>query len=246
MALVAACAVFVALYPSNGPPYRALLISWVLLSFSVPIVLSLFRPMFIAGRYELTGAPAMAVIVGIGLSRMRTALRAPCVAVSVLLFLYTWTYAQSWSYLGPYRAKGAVIAHTASAGDVVFCAAFEYVTAYYYTGPARDSLSWVTCPRDTINHAAWIDYDRWLAPGWRAPKASLEEEAANSLAEAVTRTPPGQALIVVRPPHPPDRDKVTDSVVGPVVKSAAESGTLIMDARTSVADLGVLVFRRPT
>ena len=245
MAFVAACAVFVALRPPDASPYRLLLVSWVLLSFAVPIALSFLRPMFIVGRYELTGVPAFAVIVGIGFSRMRVAGRASCVAVGILLFLYTWTYAQSWSRVDVHRAKAAVIARTASAGDVVFCTAFEYATAYYYAGPARDSLAWVTCPRDTVNHSAWIDFDRWLAPGWKAPSASLEAEAANSLAEAVMRTPPGQALIVVRPPRPPERDRVMDSIVESAIKSAVESGTLIMDGPASAADIGVLVFRRP-
>jgi len=226
-------------------PYRALLVAWVLLSFMVPIVMSYFRPMFVLGRYELTGVPAAAVLFGIGFSRQKRVPRAVCIAAAVLLFAYSWAYMYSWSETRGLGKKAGILRAAASPGDVVLCEAFEYAQAYYHVGPARDSVTWLTCPLDTIKHAAWIDYDRWLWPGWEMPRDAMYQAAAAALAEAIEKAPPGKAVIIVRPVGVGGWMAAMDGALRTPLVKAVDAGGVVADMEASKPQDGIVVLRRP-
>jgi len=248
MALLAAFMLFMALWRSGGAfPYRTLLVSWVLLSFLVPFAMSFLRPMFVLGRYDITGVPAFAILSGLGLSRMKLSFRVPALVLAALLFVYQYGYMELWPAAKRFSPKAQDLAAIASKGDVILAEAFEYGQLYYHFGWRRDDVKWLTFPRETASHAAWIDYDRWLLPGWHTehavPRMALSVEAQKTIAEASSAIPAGGRLIVVRATEP-FWARAMDDALGPAVMAAVTSGAFEPDMNASRPDVGIVVLRK--
>ncbi len=244
--IITTLALFAAAFSRRSDfPARIFLASWVLLSFLVPLSLSFIRPVFILGRYEITGVPAVAILTGIGLSRLRASARGVAVGLLCALFLYSYGYMFDWPAAAPLVEGGAKLAAVASKGDVVLCEGFDYAQMYYHVGGKRDDLAFVSIPRDVLLHAAWIDYDKYLQPGWEIPRAILWEEAELALAEAAAKTPPGHALIILRPTGSvPSWLAAIDQTLRPAVEAAVNSGAFQPDMALSNPQEGIIVLRR--
>ena len=224
-------------------PARAFLGAWVVCAFGVPVLLSFLRPMYVPGRYDLTGVAAFAVVQGIGLSRLTKRLRLPAAAALAALFVYEYGYMQLWPSTARFTPKAAALASSVSRGDVVLGIAFEYGQSFYHVGRIRDELTWMTFPRDTRKHFAWIDYDRWLEPGWESPRPALFQEAVQTIAEAARAAGPGRAVVIVRVGNPPTWIEAMDAALQPAVLAAVESGLLAPDMAKSQPQLGIVVLR---
>lgn len=242
---LAALVFWMALSKGNAFPFRAFLGAWLLLSFGAPILLSFIRPIFMAGRYELPGVVAFAALTGIGLARMPAKLRAACAAVMIVLFLYTWTYMLCWPTQASRPQRGALLARIASPGDVVLCEGFEYSPMYYYVGPAREKIIFITVPRDTIDHSAWLDFEKWFAPPkYAAATPALEKEASAAIDEAIRRIPAGRALVLVPALKPCGWEAALDDAVSAPIDRAVSAGVLRPDAHASQTDWRIFVFRK--
>jgi 4-amino-4-deoxy-L-arabinose transferase-like glycosyltransferase len=245
MAFLAFSLLSAAFWGADRRLYKVFLAVWLLLSFGVPILLSLVTPMFIVGRYELPGVPAFALLAGVGLSRLPVRARAACITLATLLFLYTWGL-MCIAPPGGYPYKGADLARTVSAGDVVLCEGFEEPLMYYHVGLKRDIVTFLTFPRDTIRHSGWIDFAQWLEPpDWGEARPALWEEAYASLNEAIEKTPVGRELVIVRQSDPPRWAASMDDVLSSAVQSALDSGRVVPDLDKSIIDAGIIVLRRP-
>jgi len=231
-------------------PARTFLVTWVLVPIAVPLLLSIQRPMYIVGRYEVTALPAMAMLAGIGLARLKKPVRAGGLALAGVLALYSWGWAQSFPETGVQPERGAYIAQIAGPGDVVVAEAFEYAPIYYYAGAAaRQRVKFITYPRDTINHSAWIDYERWLKPvlDGEAARMELYQEARLTVEEAIEAAEPSGRIIVVRPrpplPPPPWAAAMEEPLAAALEDLAPER--LVLDRALSRPRLRILVFAPP-
>lgn len=202
MALLTVHLFWTALRRGSGRfPHRAFLAWWLALPIVVPLLLCLVRPMYVVGRYELTALPAFAVISGLGLAGLGKPVRVGALILAGLLFLYSWGYMQLFPRSAPAPRRAAYIAHIAESGDVVLASAFEYAPVHYYVGAKRDELQFITFPRSTRYHSAWIDYEKWLSGqrGFERPRPILYEEAAAAVEEAIAAVEVGGRIIVVVP-----------------------------------------------
>ena len=207
--------------------------------------MSIVRPMYVPGRYDLAGVPAFALIQGIALSRLGRRWCIPAAGMLSVLFLYEYGYMQMWPSTEKFSPKARALGAIVSKGDVIIGEAFEYGQTYYHIGPVRDQLIWMTYPRETIRHFAWIDYDKWLQPGWEAPKEALRQEAEATIAGAVKLAAPGRAVVILRVGNPPTWADAMDEVLLPAVSNAVESGQLAADMEKSNGEMGIVVLRRP-
>jgi hypothetical protein len=162
-----------------------------------------------------------------------------------VLFLYEYGYMQMWPTTAKFSPKARALHAIASKGDVIIGEAFEYGQTYYHIGPVRDQLVWMTYPRETIKHFAWIDYDKWLQPGWEVPKEALRKEAEATIAEAVKLAAAGRAVIILRVGNPPTWADAMDEVLLPAVSDAVDSGQLVAEIEESEPEMGIVVLRRP-
>ncbi len=228
----------------NGFPWRLFLLAWIALALGAPFLSSFIRPMYFVGRYEITALPAFVILTGIGLAAMPRWLRPACLALGSVLFLYTWGLMEYFPITGRYEAKAKTLAATAHKGDVVLALAFEYAPYYYYLGPDRDEVTWMTFPRETLSHAAWIDYDKWLfpAPFWDTPRPGLEVEADNALYNAIDKAGPGGRIIVVRATEAHRMFDAMNEVFGRALVAIAGSGRIDYDKAASHAEMGIMVF----
>ncbi|MCD6405828.1 MAG: glycosyltransferase family 39 protein [Planctomycetes bacterium] len=228
-------------------PRRVFLVCWLALPILVPLALSLVRPMYVVGRYELTALPALAGLSGLGLAGFRKAVRIPALVLASLLFLYTWGHMQSFGNTGLEPARGAYVARIARPGDIVLTEAFEYAPTYYYAGSRRDTLKLMTFPRDTKDHSAWIDYDKWLSGplGAETPRQALLDEAAATVKEAVDAIPAGGRIIVVRPvsPKPPQWVTAMESALYEAL-DAATPRPLYRDVSAETPGSRVVIYRK--
>lgn len=228
-------------------PQRTFLLSWLALPIFVPLALSLARPMYVVGRYELTALPAFAVLSGMGLAGLKKALRVPALVLASLLFLYTWGHMQSFPYTGREPARAAYVARIARPGDIILAEAFEYAPTYYYAGPKRDTLKIITFPRDTKGHSAWLNYAKWLTGplGAETPKPALLDEAAATVKDAVDAIPPGGRIIIVRPisPRQPQWITVMESALYEAL-DAATPRPLQRDASAEIPGARIVIYRK--
>ena len=227
----------------GGFPWRAFLVAWLLLTLLVPFFASFLRPMYFLGRYELPGLPAFAILSGIGLASMKRPLRSVAMAFAVLLFLYTWSLMHAFPSAGGYEAKARTIAGIAREGDVAVALGFEYAPLYYYAGEARDRVRWTTFPRETRAHAAWIDYDKWLAPApyWDTPQPALAIEAEGALLAAIDTAGPGGRIILIRPTEEHAYLDAMAEVFGGQFVALVDAGRLEYDQAASSPSLGIMV-----
>lgn len=231
----------------SGFPARTMLAAWVLLSILVPFAVSFVgNPIFVAGRYEITGVPALAILMGIGLSRMPRRLAAALAAGLVALFLYAYASMYSWPSTGVYREKAEALATSVEKGDVIIAEAFEYVHLYYYMGARRDDFTWLTFPREIKDHAGWIYLGRWLHDG-AVPKAALWEEASLTVAKAIDAAAPGGAVVILKASGTPlpEWAVAMDKTMAAAVMGAARRGLLEQDLAATKADKDIIVMRRP-
>lgn len=246
LALAAAAFLFALRRGEGAFPYRAFLIGWVALALFVPFFFSYFRPMYFAGRYELTGIPAFAAIFGVGVSRWPKGARVAAFAVAALLFAYTWGYVQCYPSAGMNIERAKILSDIAPKGAVPVCEVFEYATMYYYMGERRDELQFMTFPRDTYHHAAWIDYDKWLVPPqeWTEPRNQLLREAGDTWQEAIRKAGPGGRVIFVRTPNDNGGGwiKAMDGAIASALGEAAVPDTGQMDYEPAISrpDKGLL------
>jgi 4-amino-4-deoxy-L-arabinose transferase-like glycosyltransferase len=232
--------------PTEHARWRGFLVSWMLLSFMLPYAASFVRPMYVLGRYDLTGSIAFAILSGIALDRMSRGWRAAAIAVMSILFLYTYGFTQAWPGSGSYEPKAKAFQGVLAKGDVVIATTFEYGQAYYHVvAPIEDDVTWLTFPRETVKHFAWIDYDRWLQPGWTAARRELRVEADQTIAEALNAMKPGSKLIIVWPPNPPSWAAAMNSVLEQTLGPFMQDGFLLFDGNASVQDQGIMVLRKP-
>ncbi len=232
--------------PADNFPARALLVSWLLLPIAAPLVLSLRHPMYLVGRYEITALPAMAILAGIGISRFRPPWRAVALVAAGVLAFYSWGWALTFPGRGRQPERGALVAQTARRGDVILALLFEYAPIYYYMGAERDRSEFVTYPRDTIEHSAWIDYERWLKPAndYEVTRNELREEAHLTVAETAGRMTPGSRLIIVRPRRPIPQWGVAMEAPLIAAVEALVPDTLLLHPTHSRPDMGILVFEK--
>lgn len=236
------------LRPAGEFPVRTFLVAWMLLPIVVPLVLSLQQPMYLVGRYEITALGAMAILTGIALGRLSVAARTLALVSAVLLAFYSWGWAQVFPSTGMQPARGAYIQEIAAEGDVVLAEAFEYAPIYCYMGAARARVGFVTYPRDTVNHSAWIDYERWLKPvlDGEAPRIELYTEARLTIEEVLGRVAPGGKVIVVRPrpplPLPPWAAVMEGPLIAAIEDVSPEKLALARDL--SKPHLRIIVYRR--
>lgn len=231
----------------GGFPARSFLVFWLALPIAGPLVLSFFlRPMYVVGRYELTGLGALAVLSGLGLARLGSRLRIVVATAAALCFVYTSVYMQeSFTNPGDASRKGEAVAGIATEGDVVLAEAFEYAPVYYYSGEKRDSVTFMTFPRETIKHAAWIDREKWVEKldSVVMPKLALHEEAQATVREAAGALAVGGRLIIVRHSGPPEWAKVMDEALARALGAVTEV-ELVGDLAASRPQDGIVVMRR--
>jgi len=234
-----------------GFPWRTLLMSWALLAFMVPYVASFRTPLFVPGRYDLTACVGYTVLSGIALFRMPRKWMACVLAVMAMLSLYTFGYMQSWAGKAKFSPKAKSLAAVVSKGDVVIGTSYEYGQAYYHVGPIRDELVWMAFPRENAKHFAWLDFDRWLQPGWEGeesqpvPKMALWYEAGDAIREAARRAGPGGTIAILWPGNPPVWERAINTTLEIAARSMLQSGTLIEDMQASSLELGIWVLRLP-
>jgi len=234
--------------PAGEFPARTFLVAWVLGPIAAPLLLSLQRPMYLVGRYEITALPAMAILAGIALARLKVGARTGALVLALLLAFYSWGWAQVFQETGRQPARGAYIREIAAEGDVVLAEAFEYAPIWYYMGAARARVEFVTYPRDTVNHSAWIDYRRWLKPvlDGEAPRIELYKEAQLTIEEALGRVAPGGTVIIVRPRPPLPLPPWAAAMEGPLIAAVDDvsPGKLALDRDLSKPQMRIIVYHR--
>jgi mannosyltransferase len=152
--LVAITALITAAVVSRRRDSRVwLVLAVILVPITLTIGVSTIKPMLLA-RYLVVCVPAMAVLVGVGLSALRPAVvRAVAIgAMAVLLALsiptaYTDSHGQDW------RSAGAWIAHSAGPRDAVVTIGWGRRHLDYYLRRAEDGV----VPRHSRLEAALAD-----------------------------------------------------------------------------------------
>ncbi|MHC4712273.1 MAG: glycosyltransferase family 39 protein [Planctomycetota bacterium] len=226
-------------------PVRTFLATYIILPIAAPLVLSLARPMYVVGRYEVIALPAFAVLSGLGLEALGRRLRVVWLVLAAVLFAYTWAYAQSWPETGGERERVDYLHEIAAPGDVVIAEAFEHAPVFYYARLAGCDLNLMSFPRETKAHSAWIDYDRWLetSAGIRVPSPELYTEARETVAEAIREAGSLSAVIIVRTPSSlPWADAMELALVQAFRE--VEKRELAADERLSNSALRIVVYRK--
>ena len=88
-----------ALWPGASRHERAGALAWLILTMVLPATVSLLKPIFLPGRYELAALPLLAVLVTSGWYRLTLPLSARLRLVTVALLIISTTAPTLWHYL---------------------------------------------------------------------------------------------------------------------------------------------------
>ncbi|MBI4830128.1 MAG: glycosyltransferase family 39 protein [Candidatus Lindowbacteria bacterium] len=134
---------------------------FVLLSLFVPLAipyaLSFFRPLYLVGRNDVAAYPFYAVLVAVGITKLRRFAWAGLAAVCVLSSYSLYKY---YSIPTPSFEKETVqyLSQNCQEGDIVVVMGLRLCPVEYYMRRGNVKLQVIPYPSSVREHPGWLDY----------------------------------------------------------------------------------------
>ena len=147
--------------------------------------ISLARPVYLLGRYDLLALPGFAILAGIGVARARPAPRVSVAAAAAVLAAISLapTYRPAPEEQSVTRGVAVRLLPALRNGDVLLFTGFGMPAVRYALLLRGRDPAFVTLPASTARHAGWIDLGGLRDPrGLRAEVPRVARAAADCAA----------------------------------------------------------------
>lgn len=160
---------------------------------SVILISVLFSPIYRYGRSDQLVFPAFILLAAVGISAIRTpAIRLSITALLIMFSLTNYPPLTADRSMTDDANMAKKILTTAHTGDVVLSTSLTVGPLEYYARQARVNLTFITFPRDDLNHPAIQDQASWLKkPG------ALAMEATATLNDVCRIAGPGRRFFTI-------------------------------------------------
>jgi hypothetical protein len=136
-------------------------LAFVLIPLALMSALSLVRPVYLLGRYDLVALPGFAILAGVGLALLPAPARAAAAIAGFVLAAASLAplYTEAPASHAIARAVRATLVPGLRAGDVILYTGFAMPAARDVLLREGKDPRFVTLPRSTARHAGWVSRD---------------------------------------------------------------------------------------
>lgn len=154
--------------------------------------ISLARPVYLLGRYDLLAFPGFAILAGVGLARLRPAPRLSIAAAASVLAVISLApaYRPAPAEQSATRGVATVLLPALRVGDVLLFTGFGMPAVRYAALLHGRDPAFVTLPASTALHAGWVDLG-----GLRDPQG-LQAEVPRAARAATERAAAGRIWLI--------------------------------------------------